>query len=201
MIPTTATDAEFRTYVENIKNKFNSARPDQAAKGRAWYPVAHDLAIMLGDDDVRKGAGIIAALSANKRWSENVRLATDAASGNVHGHVGNALDKVRAIMAGAAPEDVLPMTAKTGNFYRNIVDPSDPNAVTIDRHAHDIAVGEVYGNDDRGLSNPNRYATLARAYMVAAEELGETSSVTQAITWTAQVEMLSGKGTRGQRSM
>ena len=51
---------------------------------------------------------------------------------------------------------------------------SDP--VVIDRHAHDVAAGERYGNRNRGLSNVNRYATLALAYRLSARELGEIPS-------------------------
>lgn len=201
MIPTKVDDATFESFVSNIVAQFNRATSDQVNKGRAWYPVAHDMAIMFGDGNVAMGAGIIAALSANKRWSENIRLAKDAVNGNVHGHVGNALDKVRKIMSGTAPENVLPMAAKTGNFYRNILDPNDSDAVTVDRHAHDIAVGEVYGDADRGLGTASRYAIIANAYRVAAARLGEVPSVVQAVTWTVQVEMLAGKGNRGQRSL
>lgn len=190
MISTKATPAEFETYVQNIVAIWNRATPAQTAKGRAWYPVAHDLAIMFGDGNVKVGAGIIAALSVQKSWSENIRLATDASNGNVHGNVGNALRKVEAILSGIAPEDVLPMQAKTGNFYRNIVDPTDASAVTVDRHAHDIAVGTVYGSKDRGPSNPTRYATIRDAYVTASKRLGECPSVVQAVTWTYQVEML-----------
>ena len=198
MIGTKATSAEFETYVQNIIAKWNAATPEQIAKGRAWYPVAHDLANMLGDGNVRMGAGIIAAMSVQKSWKENVRLATDAANGNVHGHTGRNLDKVRAILSGIAPEDVLPMAAKTGNFYRNIVDPSDPSAVTVDRHAFDIAVNEVNGNRDRGLSNANRYAIIRDAYLTAAKRLDECASTVQAGTWVAQIDMLAGVGNRGK---
>jgi hypothetical protein len=196
MISTKTTPQEFETYVQNILNRWDSLTAEQNSKGHAWYPVAHDLAVMVGNGDARKGAGIIAALSANKRWSENQRLAMDAANGNVHGHVGNALDKVRAIMAGTDPTDVLPMDKKTGNFFRNILDPSDPNAVTVDRHAHDIAVNEVYGDRDRGLSANSRYATIRNAYIEAARRIGETPSTVQAGTWQSQVDMLAGKGSR-----
>jgi hypothetical protein len=197
MIPTKATDEQFETYVVNIVATWHLASPEQIAKGRAWYSVAHDLAVMIGNGNVRMGAGVIAALSVQKQWSENVRLATDAANGNVHGHFSNALSKVRAIMAGTDPAEVLPMSLKTGNFFRNIADPADPDAVTIDRHAHDVAVGEVYGNRDRGLSKISRYGILRDAYRVAGECLGEIPSVVQAATWIYQIEMLAGQGTRG----
>jgi len=190
MISTKATREEFETYVQNIIDRFNSATSDQIATGRAWYPTAHEFAAQVGHGNVRTGAGIVAALSVMKSWSENVRLATDASNGHVHGHMGDALRKVNAMLAGTAPEDVLPMDSKTGNFYRNILNPSDTEAVTIDRHAHDIAVGEVYGSRDRGLSSRGRYAVIRNAYLEAARRLNEVPATVQAITWTTQVEML-----------
>jgi len=189
MIPTTATDAELQQYVDNIVAAYRAATPDQVTRGRQWYRVAHDLAAMIGDGDVRMGAGLLAALSANKRWSANVTLAEDAANGNVHGHTGDTLAKVGKILGGADPTELLPMQVKTGNFYRCIMDPADPDPVVIDRHAHDIAVGERYGQRDRGLSNVNRYATLALAYRLAARKLGVIPSVVQAVTWVRQTEL------------
>jgi hypothetical protein len=200
-ISTKRNPVEFAAYVDNIVNRYRSATADQLAKGHAWYPVAHDLAVMVGNGDATTGAGVIAALSANKGWSENVRLAVDAGNGDVHGHTGSNLDKVRAILRGIAPANVLPMSAKTGNFFLNILDPTDASAVTIDRHAHDIAVGEVFGNTDRGLSNPNRYAILRDAYIEAARILGQLPSAVQAVTWCTQIDRLAGVGTRGNRSV
>ena len=168
MIATTATDAELAGYVAHIVTAYRSATPAQVARGQQWYRVAHDLATVIGDGDVRQGAGIIAALSAQRRWSVNCQLAADAASGNVHGQTEQVLAKVRAMLNGADPADILPMALKTGNFYATIADPSNPDFVVVDRHAHDVAVGEVYGNQNRGLSNVKRYATLALAYRLAA---------------------------------
>lgn len=184
MIPTTANDAQLAKYVANIVAAYKSATPDQLARGHAWYPVAHNLAEIIGDGDISVGAGVIAALSQNKRWEENVRLAHDARNGDIHGHVTQALNKVRAILEGTDPMKVLPMDAKTGHFYRNILDPTDPDPVTIDRHAYRVAVAsyDVHDNDF-GLSNRTRYATLALAYRLAARKLGELPSAVQAVTW------------------
>lgn len=190
MIPTKATPELFETLVSNIVAAWHAATPEQVSKGRAWYPVAHDLAVMLGNGDARMGAGIIAALSVQKSWSENIRLANDAATGNVHGHTGANLRKVAAILAGTDPANVLPMAAKTGNFYLNILDPCDPTAVTVDRHAYDVAVNEVNGSKDRGLGNANRYATVKAAYIEAARRIGELPPVVQAGVWQARIEML-----------
>jgi hypothetical protein len=153
---------------------------------------------MIADGDTRMGAGVIAALSANKSWSENTKIATRAlGSGKATGHVKDALLKATRIMNGADPVDVLPMAAKTGNFYRCIIDPTDAHAVCVDRHAHDVAVGRAYGNTERGLSTQRRYDVIADAYRAAAVRVGILPQELQAITWTVQVESLRGIGTRG----
>lgn len=198
MISTTPTDAERATYVQNIIDTYNRATDRQYEEGARWYPMAHQLAYMISDGNVREGAGVIAALSANKSWSENTKIATRAlGSGKATGHVKDALTKATKIMNGADPEDVLPMGAKTGNFFLCINDPSNGTAVCVDRHAHDIAVGEVYGNRDRGLSTKSRYNVIADAYRAAADRAGELPLVMQAVTWVVQTEELRGLSTRG----
>ena len=187
MIPSLPSIADVRGYTTNIVEAWHAANDASKQLGRNWYTVAHQLAATL-DDDVRVGAAVMAALSANKSWSQNVRLAVDAASGNVHGHVGDALDKVHRLLAGEEPETVLPMGSKTGHFYRCIANPADDYAVVIDRHAHDIAVHEVYGGRDRGLSSIGRYEVLASAYRYAAYSLSELPSTVQAVTWCAHIE-------------
>lgn len=198
MIPAKADDEQMAHYIANITAAYDAATLEQRDRGRNWYPVAHDLALIIGDGDVRKGAGILAVFSANKRWRDTVRLAQDASDGFLHGHTGVTLAKAARITAGEDPALVLPPDAKTGHFYRAILDPSDPDPVVIDRHAHDIAVGEVYGNRDRGLSSKSRYATLAHAYRVAARDLGEIPGVAQAVTWVRQLALLDGTSTRGK---
>jgi hypothetical protein len=183
MIPTTATDELHKYYVNNIIAAWRNASDQDLREGRSWYPVAHQLAETIGNGDIRMGAGVIAALSPLKSWDQNVSLAIAACDGDVRGHMPDVLNRVQAILAGADPDDILPMAHKTGHFFRNILDPSDPDPVTIDRHAHDVAVGERYGDRDRGLSSKTRYATLAHAYREAARRLGELPSVVQAVTW------------------
>jgi hypothetical protein len=89
------------------------------------------------------------------------------------------------------------MDRKTGHFYRCILDPMDADAVCIDRHAHDIAVGEEYGARDRGLGAKGRYALIAHCYREAALRLGELPSVLQAVTWVVWRDRLVGTSTRG----
>lgn len=196
MIKINPSDSTRRRYIRNIISVYERATEDQRARGMAWYPTAHQLADFLSEGDVVRGAGVIAALSANKAWDINQRLAADALNGNAHGHTGTNLAKVARIMAGEAPETVLPMGAKTGNFYRCIVDPTDAEAVCIDRHAHDVAVGRRYGDAERGLSSKGRYAVLSLAYRNAAAKLGILPSELQAITWVVWTEEVAGTDRR-----
>ncbi|MCA1217246.1 hypothetical protein LCE31_02145 [Streptomyces sp. 8L] len=80
------------------------------------------------------------------------------------------------------------MNIKTGCFYVCIANPEDPQAVVIDRHAHDIAVSEIYGQRERGLGALGHYNLLADCYRAAAQEIGEVPSKVQAVTWVAHIE-------------
>ena len=183
-------------YVQNVIGAFRGATDEQKQRGRVWYKTAHDLANLISDGNVREGAGVIAALSANKSWRENERLARGAYTEGPSGHTRDNIRKVERIMLGEDPEDILPMSAKTGHFFRCILDPEDPDPVVIDRHAHDIAVNEIFGNGDRGLESKQRYALLAHCYREAALRLEEIPSVVQAVTWVAHTERLAGTGFR-----
>lgn len=197
MIPIKADAATLESYVQNVIDVWYAATPEQLAEGRAWYQVANGLATFISDGNTRAGAGVLAALSPMQAWDTNVMLAERAfANGEPSGHLGDALRKAARIMAGEDPLDVLPVDSKTFNFYINIFNPDDADAVTIDRHAHDIVAGEAYtprasrvGGPttprDRGLSKPKRYALIALVYRMAAQRLDELPSTVQAVTWVA----------------
>lgn len=191
MIATKADTETFERYVTNIITRYGQASLEQKIAGERWYVTANQLANMIADGDVVTGAGVIAALSANKSWTENVKLSRRAfATGTASGHVGVQLRKAQSIMEGSAPLSVLG-GQKTVNFFLCIVDPQHESAVCIDRHAHDVAVGETYGNADRGLSAKGRYETLANAYREAARRLNTNPATVQAVTWVVQVDMYS----------
>ncbi|WP_199818775.1 DUF7178 family protein [Streptomyces sp. NRRL B-1347] len=188
MIAVDAPEAERERYVSNIVAVWESATEAQLLRGRGWYHAAHEVASLIAGGDACVGAGVIAALSANTSWPETLRLARRAFDTGVPaGHLPDALAKAAKIMSGADPRGVLG-ERKTGHFFRCILDPNDPEAVVIDRHAHDIAVGEVYGQRDRGLGSLRRYGLLARCYQEAAVRLGELPSTVQAVTWVVHTD-------------
>lgn len=200
MIPIKADDEAREYYVRNIMTVWYIASDEEISEGRRWYGTAHETARLLADGDVVTGAGLLAALSPQTAWWLNVELACEAFdTGSARRHTKDSCSKANKILAGIDPADVLPMTRKTGHFYRCILDPSDPVAVCIDRHAYDIAVGIPLGDWNRGLSAHGRYALLAQCYWEAAQRLRELPSTVQAVTWVTWRNTLAGVGTRGSR--
>jgi len=195
-------EAQFKGHVENIVNKYREASPDFIKGGHEWYEKAHDTATKIGRGDVRRGAGVIAALSPLSDWDRNVREARELTkTGGVQGALLPAnVAKAQRIHAGEDPEAVLG-GHKVTNFFHNIHDPSNPGHVTIDRHAYDIAMGRPFVgqgkgkkaeeprqsgtmSQDLGLSAMGRYKHFVRAYQHASNELGvELPHQTQATTW------------------
>lgn len=200
MIPIQPEDGAVSYYVRNITSVFMTASEAQYEAGRTWYRTAHETASLIADGDVRTGAGVLAALSPQTSWWLNVELACDAFDAGVaRRHTADSCSKANRILAGEDPASVLSMRRKTGHFYRCIVDPSDADAVCVDRHAYDICVGIPLGDWGRGLSAYGRYALVADAYRRAAAALGELPSTVQAVTWVAWRDSIAGVGTRGSR--
>jgi hypothetical protein len=189
MLATRPDAATLARYRRNLRQCLDSATPDQWARGLTWYETAHQVAQTLaGDAGVTAAAGCIAALSAQKSWPRNVKLATDALAGAPNGHTADTLAKVRRILAGESPETVLPMDIKTWHFFRCIADPADPDAVVIDRHIHDLIAGERYGQRNRGLTNRTRYAMLVGVVHDIARLYHILASQAQAIGWLVWLE-------------
>ena len=195
-------ESQFKEHVENIINKYREASPEFLTGGHEWYGKANEEATKLGRGDTRRGAGIIAAISPLHDWARNVEVANELVkTGKVHNALLPAnVEKARRIHEGEDPEAVLG-GHKVTNFFHNINDPSNPNPVTIDRHAYDIAMGRPFigqgkgkkaeeprqtgtMSQDLGLSAMGRYKHFVRAYQSAAGELGVgLPHQVQATTW------------------
>jgi hypothetical protein len=199
-------ESQFKGHVENIIGKYKQASSDFVKGGNEWYSKAHDEATRVGGGDPRRGAGIIAALSPLNNWERNVSEAHELIkTGNVKSALLPAnVEKARRIHGGEDPESVLG-GHKVTNFFHNIHDPSNPEHVTIDRHAYDIAMGHPFVgagggkakrnitegpsghvpmSEDLGLSSMGRYKHFVHAYRHAAGELGvDLPHQVQATTW------------------
>lgn len=94
---------------------------------------------------------------------------------------------------------------KVRNFYTNLIDPSDPSAITVDTHAVGVAtlrpmssdseeVKNAFGGNTKGERGPvtstiigsnGTYGIFAEAYRRAAAERGILPREMQSITWEA----------------
>jgi hypothetical protein len=196
--------AQFDTHVKNVIAKYNEASPEMLKGGSDWYEKAHDIASKLTPGDTKRGAGIIAALSPLTSWEKNISKAHELIKTGTTAHLSpDAVIKAQRIHAGEDPEDVLG-GHKVRSFFGNIHDPSNPEPVTIDRHAYDIAMGRQFAgqggkpkrnitvgpsghkpmSEDLGLAAKGRYNYYNSVYKGASNELGiSIPNKVQATSW------------------
>jgi hypothetical protein len=169
---------------------------------------------LVGEDweyAVEQAAAVLAVLSPRLSWPKNVELARLAYDrwANLQDHTltednlatltfswpglkANAAKAFR-ILAGETPDDVV-SGPKVRAFWHTIVNPSDPRAVVVDRHAFDVAVNKVMTDETRGrfLGLKGTYDLVSKAYADAAREINKlgiagrhvTPAGVQAVTWT-----------------
>jgi len=172
--------------VDNILAVYGEATDEDLAAGREWYNVAHTYAVGLSHQyygvTVEQAAGVIAALSPRLPWDRNMAYAERLIrTGDTPVLNGNK-DKARRILRGEAPLDVLG-GRKVRAFYATILD-RYTQEVVIDRHAFDVAYGEVTDEHTRKmLDRVGMYDRFSDAYRRAAYLSGVSVSVLQATTW------------------
>lgn len=178
--------------VENVLSVYDRASLPNRIAGLNWYNYAHDFALELESDNVKRAAAVIAVLSPNASWSANRTLALKAYSNRSGEGMGfpDKISKINRLFAGENPDTVV-SGPKVTSFYSTIADPANPNAIpTIDRHAFDIAVGMRLDDKSRGsLSRKGVYDSFADVYRAAATILGMGSPQIQAITWVTWKEI------------
>lgn len=150
----------------------------------SWYVMAQGIALELSPNDVWRGAGVLSALSPLKKWDLNVRIARISFStGIAQGNIGQHNEKAQRIINGEHPLDVM-RGDKTRSFAEAIATGGNGHIATIDRHAHDIAMGQVYTDKTRKIGK-RVYRDMAAAYAECAEYTGNSVNQIQAITWVA----------------
>lgn len=173
---------------DNIRRSFLLASPGEVADGMFWYPTAHTFATGLATKHgitVAQAAGIVAALSPQVSWERNLVLAETLCELRTAKTLGASVYKALAILDGADPLDVLG-GPKVRAFYACILEPNTALTVCIDRHAYDVAVGQVTGDKARGsLERVGEYGRIADAYRTVANEFGVMPHQVQAVTWVS----------------
>jgi hypothetical protein len=180
-------------YASNILKVYRQATDDQVRRGIDWYSDAHAFARALDPGNVRRAAGVIAALSPRIKWRQNLILAARVYSeGHASGCLGQSARSADAIYAGTDFAYVL-NGPKVRAFAETIADPAHATGVVVDRHALGVAVGRVVTDRDVAslLGTPKRYERVADAYREAASVLGIAPSVCQAVAWLVWRESMS----------
>lgn len=166
---------------------FRQATGAELDYGLSWYAGAHAWCADVAAShriSVDLVAGVTAALSPRCEWNLNKRRAVELIeTGDTYGlQLGRG--KAKRIMAGESPADVLG-GPKTLAFYDCLSRPFTSDAVAIDRHAIDAAVGAVTSDKDRKLilGRKGGYERIADLYIAASRQLGLRPHVVQAVVW------------------
>lgn len=174
------------TMATRIDAVYAQALESEHFDGRAWYSAAGSIArVVAGGHDIshEAGAGILAALSPQCSWDENVVRALAHADGEDVGATADSLSKADRLASGADAFDVLG-GRKVRSFWRNIL--GQHHHVTVDRHAVAIVFGRALSDREiKLLERPGPYVIIAAAYRAAARRHGIEASTLQAVTWLA----------------
>jgi len=180
--------------VANILHYRHSATPEQEEAGIRWYPAAHRIVAAIADatgiSDIRV-CYALAALSPRNPWRWNVADAYAYASARAEGRTmpkATTFKRCQLTAWQALASDGQPWSTaapKVNAFVRCIM--GDVLEVVVDTWAVRVASGGQFST----VANDKAYAKVARAYVAAAELLGELPRDVQAITWiVAQTEGL-----------
>ncbi len=178
--------------------------------GRNWYAVANRFAHKVStrtDKRIETVCAVIARLSPQAEWSDNKRAAIEVCYGRpVYGLQVYGDNVYRAGLIAEADTDeviadqVLPKKGyarpKISMFYRNILNPANPTACTVDTWAARIWVGDCCGPS--ATINATDSARIQADYIAAAHTANLLPQQLQAITWVGAHRI---RKERGQRSL
>jgi hypothetical protein len=176
---------------KHITATYRAALTEERVEGKSWYATAREVAVSLDPKDPVRAAAVIAVLSPRLSWEKNVQAAQNVYQGIAPRVLGANAAKAQRIFNGENPDDVV-SGPKVRAFWHAIVNPEDPRAIVIDRHAFDVAAGTVLDDEQRGkvLGRKGAYDDVCRLYVRAAQilsrEYGALSPVeVQATTWVS----------------
>lgn len=148
----------------------------------SWYPEAYRIATSLAKVSgysVEQCAGVLAAISINTGWEDNVKRATNAILGRAYGHFKFVKQKVQDILDCKGELDcILDILNgdKVKNFCLNIL--GDHSLVTVDRW-----MSRMWGEDL--VPTGPKYRRRAAKIKELATKAGYPPSTYQALLWVA----------------
>jgi hypothetical protein len=181
--------------VANILTVIAQATDEEKVIGMAWYQVALDFCVGLGKRngiETWLAAGVTATLSPACKWVRNMVDADNLVTAYGMGGATAAWNvscctygpnkaKAIALLEGGEMEV---KGRKVASFFFNIMNPSDPFVVVVDRHAWNVCVADRYIKHDKHSVDAAMYAVGVEAYQLAAVRMNILPSQVQAIAWT-----------------
>lgn len=164
-------------------------------KGMAWYFDVNRLCQEMAEQSEHAHitpvhvAGIIAALSPMRSWTDNINKAREAVETGTARGLGHTVETAATIWHGFDPEIVI---SRTGNnpkvhaFFRNIAYPETSDDVTIDRHMWNLLFDDLGVVEKAGLRFKGKeYRWAADQFRTVATEVGALPHQLQATAWLA----------------
>jgi hypothetical protein len=172
--------------VNNILKVYNSS--DKFISSN-WYVEANSYAqtlAILFNVKLSVACGVIAALSPLKSWDENKKIAHSFLKNGKGKHTKAFVDKALQIKQSNGDVETIAMILngnKIVSFFINILEPTQENFVTIDRHALSIALGRcILENEGKGITL-KQYEFFVNCYKIAGLKAGISAVRMQSITW------------------
>ena len=183
----------------NLKAMWSKSDAMDQSDGMKAYIRYHDLFAKMAHEykvTIEQAVGVFAALSPNNDYLNNLRGARTLLHWHGYRHpdhlpfvnVGtfhHAKERAIRVLRGE-PFLSFSKGLKTRNFYKNIVDPTDPMPVTIDGHIYWAAVGDRDGQKQT-MTNAKlsaaEYHKIAKAIRQLARQIGVLPNQVQAMIW------------------
>lgn len=182
------TSVDRSQLVRNLGKLYRRATDADIVSGEGWYPYARSIvrdwagSYCLPDRTV---ANVIAAISPQCRWEDNLIIADDVLAGrppSIHRALPRNVSIARRLIAEASFEQQLtsymPYGPKVACFAENLV--GSDHYVTVDTHALQAALADPTSTIALKWS---RYLVFAQAYVIAAERAHRLPAEYQAILW------------------
>lgn len=175
----------------SILNVWNRTDASTRTAGFNWYEQARADCERL-PVPIKTAVGVVAALSPGLAWDFNITQARDLIKAvqyrldiprvGVYGAANR--NKAIAIARGAEPLSVLGGN-KVRSFYRNILEPTDPDPITLDRHCFSVWMGHELNDSElkHWFRTDARYLAISAIYKRTAQTLGVRPNRLQAVVW------------------
>ena len=188
--------------IQNLQLALHKSTMGEFDSGMDWYELAKESIEVMRKYhfpwySASQVTGIVAILSPNLHWESNIQAMKEFM-------VSQRVLATKQATSAAKKwlQDQYQFNFKTGpkisNFYHNLMDPKDPNYVTIDRHAIRAWLGPIHArrfDDDHGRIGLNHksYQIIAEHYKEVASHYDILPNQLQAICWQVARRQFGGR--------